>query len=58
MVVALVAPKIGSVGTDFYHKLLIPSDRECIPDAEKYIYGHRITNIGYDMAIAVLLGGY
>ena len=58
MKIALVAPKIGSAGTDLYQKLLIPLDRECIPDAEKYIYGHRITNICYDMAIAVLLGGY
>ena len=58
MVAALVELKIGSAGTDFHHKPLIPSDRECIPDLEKYIYGHRITNIGYDMAIAVLLGGY
>ena len=58
MAVALVAPKIGSAGTDFLHKVLMPSDRECIPDSEKYIHGHRITNIGHDMAIAVLLGGY
>ena len=58
LAVALIEPKIGSAGTDSQHKVLLPSDRECIPDAEKYIYGRCITNIGHDMAMPVLLGDY
>ena len=58
MAAALIEPKIGSAGTGCYQHLLIPLDRECIPDTEKYIFGRRITNIGHDMAMAVLLGGY
>ena len=58
MAAALIEPKIGSAGTGDQHKLLIPSDRDCIPDAEKYIFGRCITNIGHDMAMPVLLGGY
>ena len=58
MAAALIEPKIGSAGTDSQHKVLLPSDRECIPDAEKYIYGRCITNIGHDMAMPVLLGDY
>ena len=34
MAAALVGLKIGSAGTDFKHKLLLPSCRECIPDTE------------------------
>ena len=58
MAAALIEPKIGSAGTGDQHKLLIPSDRDCIPDAEKYIFGRCITNIGHDMAMPVLLGDY
>ena len=58
MAAALIEPKIGSAGTDSQHKVLLPSDRECISDTEKYIYGRCITNIGHDMAMPVLLGDY
>ena len=58
MAAALVGLKIGSAGTDFKHKLLLPSCRECIPDTERDIDGHCITKIGYVMSIAVLLGVY
>ena len=58
MAAALVGLKIGSAGTGFKHKLLLPSCRECILDSEKHIDGHCITKIGYVMSIAVLLGGY